>query len=148
MGKFTRKMKWYHIYTDLHVFNDIIYDDCNSLVHLVHLKLINTKHSNLRVQYSFETQKFQHRARYRFCHPRKQQWVLFTNIHNISRRNYWRVHIKYTLMHTESCGWISIKMNVYFWYYTPPQPPGFQFLNTRPGPVFFYFINTHPEIAV
>ena len=39
---------------------------------------------------------------------------------------------EYTYTYTESCVWISIWLNVYFWWYK--QKPGFQFRNSRPGP--------------
>ena len=52
-----------------------IHKGCNPLVDLLHLKLINTKHSYLQLQYSFETQKCQNRALYPFYQQRKQRSI-------------------------------------------------------------------------
>ena len=41
---------------------------------------------------------------------------------------------EYTLRYNESCVWISVEMNKYFWCYI--RKPGFQFQNSRPGPGF------------
>ena len=53
---------------------------------------------------------------------------------------------EHTLRYTESCVWISLKMNMFFWYFITT--PGFQFQNSRPSPSFTtHFTNTRRKFV-
>ena len=54
----------------------------------------------------------------------KQQYLIFTKLFNIE------IVSEYTLRDTESCVWISVNMNMYFWWYI--KNPVFSF--EIPGP--------------
>ena len=70
-------------------------------------------------------------------HPIKQQSVIFTKIFNAE------IVSKYTLRCTESCVWISVNTNMYFWCYVKKKPR-FSVSTFPTRPWFYYPFYQHP----